>query len=1026
LLKQILLILLTCYAAIITVAQQPVLYFKKINNSNGLSNNKVNCILQDKRGFTWIGTDDGLNRYDGNNFLIFRNKPGSPVGISGNIITGLLEDENQTIWIATSDGGLNRYDYRLPAERQFRQYKNQPGDSSSIPVNIINAIVQDENNFLWLATSGKRVIRFNKLTEKFEEPVNNGTATAISLCIDHKKTLWAGRQGGGLLKINTQSLQYEVDQRYSNLYAKLPHAVVTSLFMDSEKNMWYGSWDKVLYKFNTDLQKEEIFQQSPTPFTFTNDEVLGFAEDSNGRIWMAGHTAGLHVFDKKANRFYNYRFNPALEGTIADNTVNCVFIDKNHNLWVGTNKGISISSLHQQFVQQFLPRTLQSGLPVTIYDFFQDKSKTLWIGTSNGIYSKKSNSSIIEYMPVTYAGEKLAVTKFYKDEGGTMYFGTNYSLFRYNAARRSIELLPDAKQDKVMSRIISSRVVSVIRDTINNNPVLLTSPYGHYLTYYDLKEKKWISRLDSSINIVSLFGLTDNLIRKIYRSPDGRIWLSNAKEGLGLWEKKSLQQVKYFKNNPADTASITNNNVFDITSDATGNLWITTNGGGLSYFNTTTNKFKHITASANLLEGLQIDANKNVWMVGGGNLHRYNPATENYSSFELPDIEKSGGVKGYMYKDSDGLMYVSGANYFITYKPDEITENIQTPQVLFTDFKIFDASFGHLLVQKKIKLKYNQNFFSIEFASPYYSGSEKIHYSYKLEGVDKDWVDAGTRNFASYPNTGSGNFVFKVRVSSGNRKWAESTSSIIIEVVSPFWKRWWFYLLLVLFIAGVLYIIYRYRVNELMKRQAIRNKIAQDLHDNIGSTLSSISVYSEVAKIHGKKNEKQSLNDVLEKISATSNEMVAEMNDIVWAINPRNDSMEKIIQRMESFAKPLAAARNIRFNLTADESIPSLQLNMDKRKNFYLIFKEAINNAIKYSGASEINAIIRFDSHQLNLTVKDNGVGFNVEKEMAEHSTSLSGNGLKNMHTRAAELNAKIEIESQPGKGAAVVLIVPL
>ena len=204
-----------------------------------------------------------------------------------------------------------------------------------------------------------------------------------------------------------------------------------------------------------------------------------------------------------------------------------------------------------------------------------------------------------------------------------------------------------------------------------------------------------------------------------------------------------------------------------------------------------------------------------------------------------------------------------------------------------------------------------------------------------------------------------------------------------------------------------------------------RLRISRDLHDNIGSTLSSISVYSQVAKIHGEKKETGDLNELLEKISITSNDMVAEMNDIVWAINPGNDSLEKIIQRMESFAKPLAAARNIHFDLQYDRSILSLQLDMDKRKNFYLIFKEAINNAIKYSGASELHALIQSDNHQLKLTVKDNGVGFNTAKEMTEYSSSLTGDGLRNMHTRAAELNGDLIIQSHPGKGTTITLQVP-
>ena len=223
---------------------------------------------------------------------------------------------------------------------------------------------------------------------------------------------------------------------------------------------------------------------------------------------------------------------------------------------------------------------------------------------------------------------------------------------------------------------------------------------------------------------------------------------------------------------------------------------------------------------------------------------------------------------------------------------------------------------------------------------------------------------------------------------------------------------------------------YRYRRFSRMKAEQKllkdRLQISQDLHDNIGSTLSSISVYSQVAKIHGEKSEKEDMSELLEKISSTSNEMVGEMNDIVWAINPLNDSMEKIIQRMESFAKPLAAARNIQFDLHYDSSILALQMDMEKIKNFYLIFKEAVTNAIKYSGASELLANIHSVNNKLVLTVNDNGVGFNAEKEMAGHSATLSGNGLKNMHARAAELKGELTILSQPGIGAIITLQFPL
>jgi signal transduction histidine kinase len=243
-------------------------------------------------------------------------------------------------------------------------------------------------------------------------------------------------------------------------------------------------------------------------------------------------------------------------------------------------------------------------------------------------------------------------------------------------------------------------------------------------------------------------------------------------------------------------------------------------------------------------------------------------------------------------------------------------------------------------------------------------------------------------------------------------------------------RRNFAYLLSVLLLATGVYVFLRYkkqskiRAEEKMLKE--RLAISQDLHDNIGSTLSSIAVYSEVAKIQGEKSGQQNMHELLEKISTTSNEMVTEMNDIVWAINPRNDSMEKIIQRMESFAKPLAAVRNMQFDLQYDAAVLSLPLTMDKRKNFYLIFKEAVNNAIKYSGAKLISSNIAVKGNSLQLKVSDDGVGFNPEAEINAGKSSLSGNGLHNMHKRAHEMQGKLDIQSGPGKGTIIVLSFPL
>jgi signal transduction histidine kinase len=210
-----------------------------------------------------------------------------------------------------------------------------------------------------------------------------------------------------------------------------------------------------------------------------------------------------------------------------------------------------------------------------------------------------------------------------------------------------------------------------------------------------------------------------------------------------------------------------------------------------------------------------------------------------------------------------------------------------------------------------------------------------------------------------------------------------------------------------------------------LKRQAIRNKIAQDLHDNVGSTLSSISIYSQVAKIYKQKDRQDDLQNTLEKISNTSGEMISEMNDIVWAINPRNDNMATILQRMESFAKPLLASQEIQFHFT-HASLEQLNLEMTKRKNFYLIFKESINNALKYSGAKNIWVEIIHQQHQLELTIRDDGKGFDLSSIKQYTSASLSGNGLQNMKMRTKEMNGTIVMKSEPGSGTLVTLRFPI
>lgn len=1005
-------------------AQPPSLYFERITTQNGLSHNKVNCILQDKRGFIWIGTDDGLNRYDGSHFTIYRNIPGSSTCISGNIITDLLEDEQQVLWIGTADGGLTKYDYHLVPDKQFTQYKHQPGNSQSVPVNIINKLLQDDDGYLWLATSGHYVVRFNKENETFDNPVNKGTKTVLALTRTGAHEIWAGKQGGGMLKINTRTLSFEMDRRYDDLYAKLPHATVSSLYTDRNKNIWYGSWDRVLYQFNMQQGRELVFAKDARNHGFNNDDIISFAEDKSGNLWMGGRYNGLHMYNPVSGAFYNYVYDASRDGTVPDNQVNCVYTDEQGIIWAGTNKGIGKTTpVQQQFTQVFLPGNENSH--IAIYDFYQPENKDLWVGTSEGIFVRKYGTEVFTQHKLVYKNTPLRISKFYKDAAGRFFIGTNYSLFLFNPGDFSTQLLPNTEKDPVMSQIIKSQVVSIAEDTLDGGPVLMVVPYGHFLAYYSWKDQQWISRSDTSRQIVTRYNIKDNLVRKVFTTTAHDLFIATAKEGLGRWKRNS-QQYEFFSNDPQKAGVLGNNNVYDMVEDKNSNLWLTTYGGGLHYFNTATGKATHVAASNNLLEGIEADRSGNIWMVSNGNIDKYNVAIQSYSSFQLPDIEKSGGVHGHIFKDRDGKQYVAGDGYFIAFDPLLIVENNTQPAVFLTGFSVFNQSRSHLLSDSAIELPYNENYITIEFAAPSFSGSKPVQYQYMLSGLSNNWIDIGTENKVSFSNLSGGDYEFSVKATNKHGVWYEKAAKIRITIIPPLWQRWWFFVVCAMAVSGIVSWVYWYRINELVKRQAIRNKIAQDLHDNIGSTLSSISVYSQVAKIYRQQQKDQQLQEALEKISETSSDMISEMSDIVWTINPRNDNMEMMMQRMISFAKPLLAAKSMELHFTYDAHISSLNPGMEQRKNFYLIFKETVNNALKYSGAKNLYVTVKMKHHHVLMTVKDDGAGFDTASIHKKAAQSLSGNGLQNILTRAKEMNGHCEISSAPGEGTIINLRFPV
>jgi two-component sensor histidine kinase len=317
--------------------------------------------------------------------------------------------------------------------------------------------------------------------------------------------------------------------------------------------------------------------------------------------------------------------------------------------------------------------------------------------------------------------------------------------------------------------------------------------------------------------------------------------------------------------------------------------------------------------------------------------------------------------------------------------------NHHIPPVVITNFKVFDAR--EPIMRKgaevePIKLSYRQNMITFDFAALNFTNSNLNKYAYRLEGFDDHWINAGNKQSATFTNLDGGTYTFHVKAANNDNVWNEEGAKVMITVQSPYWETWWFYLLCALAISGLLYSAYRFRIKQLLRLQQMRLRISRDLHDDIGSTLSSINMISSMAQERNPGDRR--VPELFQTISNASHQAMELMNDIVWSINPKNDRMEMILIRMRQYASEILEAAKINFSLDMDAACQHVSLPIEKRKDFYLIFKEAINNMAKYSEAQNANILLNYAQRYLVLTISDDGIGFDPDK-------TYSGNGLKNM-----------------------------
>jgi len=1007
-----LIFLITCFSDIYS---QNNLKFNHLNSEDGLSDNRVNCFVQDQRGFMWIGTNNGLNRYDGHEFIAFNTENLGKTRICGNNISALDIDINGRIWIGTEDNGFCSLD---PKSLEFRNYSIQNGDS--LKFKRISDIIAISENVIGLANQSSYMCKFFIQEDSLKniKPDHIGSTYEFQK-IGVEEIASVGLRGG--FRIESHGvIQTNIDSTNRKTYS------LNSIHVENDK-AWMGSWGNILCEYNLlnktwdyhALEKENAENSSNSI-----SEITGLGPE---HLIIGTDNSGLFIFDKSNDNCYSIDNNEKDESAPRGISIHTFYEDKSGRIWIGSNAGIDI---YDPLLNQFEISFLKELNGAKIYDIVKHRDD-LFFASTDGLL--KFDNSMHSKSKIQLLGTGQKFRSFTKANNEKIYVGTNKTLYEVSHTPFKIKNLPEL--DMLTTTYASPE--NLTGSTFSNlfffeekrESWLCAMAYGLDLLIINVSDQKAYAFLPAIKNDTTY--TTEHLVRQFHVDSKNRLWACGRNWGLiridqefttialdGQIHDDSIGKEGIESYFYSEKDGMPSKNVFDMAEDPDGSYWLSTTGHGLIHFQPESeNQFTVIDLEFKTIHGLEIDKNGNLWGITSKGILYYNPKEKKHKLFDQADGLSLDGMVGYWYKDENGNLYKGLNGAYIKFQPESIQFNKEIAPVYLTHLSINNSPSDSLLTIQDLELNYDQNFVTFQFSSPSFTNPKLNSYEYILEGVDPEWRMIQGKNEAVYTSLQPGNYEFKIRPANNDGIWGEYKTLTKLMINPPWYRTWWFYTFVILSIAAFLFGLYKYRIAQLVKFYEMRNQIARDLHDDIGSTLGSISFYSEVAEQQLRKKGESSAEDVVQKIGSTSREMMDNIGDIVWAVNPKNDTIEKIVDRMKNYAVPLLSSKAIDIDFKVDENLNLEKLGMEIRKNMFLIFKESIHNSLKYSQCKKMNISLLKDGKGIILSIKDNGIGFDTK-----NSSAYNGNGMVNIRERAKEINAELNIESSSNQGTTVAL----
>ncbi len=787
------------------------IYKHNINNPRSLSDNNINSLYEDRSGRLWIATNDGgLNLYDRgrDSFVHFKHDPSNPNSISDDRIYAVCEDKSGIIWIGTMRGGLNRFDQD---KNQFTHYLHDPDDPKSISNNDIRHIYIDNTGIIWMGTEHGGLCRFNPAEKTFKSYKNSsGVKNSIdndqikALCADRSGRLWLSTSAGINILDTKSGKIYRLNPGRFGLknYAKFN---VQSICEDRNENLWFGT-GLGLYQYNPYTEKIDFYQHEPgNPNSLSYNCVIFIYQDRSGILWFGTWEGGLNKLNPETKRFGHIKHNPKDENSLSDNRFNVIYQDSMGRIWIGTEGGTLNKLVFDTqkgnkpvFTHYRQKPRMQHGLGYcSISDICMDRKGILWIGTTEDGVCKFSpeTQKFSWFKPKQNYYKAYHINDIFEDRTGTIWIGlTAGGVVYYNPVTGNIRGLIHHQPEKTLS-LTADRVTTVFED---QSGII------------------WIGT-DSGLN---------------------RITLS---KGNGL--DREIIDVTHYLPETNNATGLSNNDVNVIYEDNSGILWAGTDCG-LNKLDRGKDQFIHYFEKdglpSNEIAGILEDKNGHLWLSTGRGISHFDPKTEVFKNYDITDgLQGSEFKKGAFCKTQDGMMYFGGANGFNRFYPDDIQFEKAPPQIVISDFRILNQSVdigeeidGITVLNKsiseteEIELSYKSRVFSLEFSALDFRCPEKNQYAYMLEGFDDDWNYSGTRRFVSYTNLDGGRYTFRVKAASKDDVWNEQGISLNIRIRPPWWKTTWAYILYFIAAAGLIMAVFRFQLyREQLKKEAAFNQM---------------------------------------------------------------------------------------------------------------------------------------------------------------------------------------------------------